>query len=143
MTSCGNKSKENTGLKNENPSKINQEFSIDKFSDYPPKIDGCSCFFSNDSVEFNNKEFIYMNDFASISFLKINGEIIKFTQTDFREVDNTKIISKAKSAIYEIIIEVNDGKRNGDESMLKTGKIKLTDKNGKTLTKTFYGECGC
>jgi hypothetical protein len=40
-------------------------------------------------------------------------------------------------------IESKDGIQNGDETWLKTGTIKLTDKNGKTITKTFYGECGC
>lgn len=116
---------------------------IDTFSTFPPEIDGCSCYFSNDSTGFNKSEYIYLNDFAQTSFIKINGVMTKFTQTDFKEVSKTRTVAKAKSDKYEMTIEVNNGKQNGDETSLKSGTIKLTNKNGKTITKIFYGECGC
>lgn len=115
---------------------------IDTFSVFPPEIDGCSCYFSSDSIEFKKGEYIYMNNYAKISFLKINGTLTKFIQTDFKEVDKTTI-AKAKNDQFEMTIEVKDGIKNGDETRLKTGTIKLTDKSGTTITKTFYGECGC
>lgn len=120
-----------------------QVLSIDTLSTFPPEIDGCSCYFSNDSTEFKKAEYIYMNDFAQISFLKINGVLTKFTQTDYKKVSKTTTIAKAKSDLYEITVEVKDGKQNGYETSFKSGTIRLTDKNGKTITKTFYGECGC
>lgn len=40
-------------------------------------------------------------------------------------------------------IETRDEMQNGDETWLKTGVIKLTDKKGHTVSTTFYGECGC
>ena len=120
-----------------------QVLSIDTFSAIPPEIEGCSCYFSNDSTEFKKAEYIYMNDFAQISFLKINGVLTKFTQTDYKKVSKTTTIAKAKSDLYEITVEVKDGKQNGYETSFKSGTIRLTDKNGKTITKTFYGECGC
>ena len=124
--------------------KLDEELlTIDTFSTFPPEIDGCSCYFSNNSTEFNKSEYIYMNDFAQTSFLKINGVLTKFTQTDFKEVSKTTTLAKAKSDKYEMTIEVIDGKQSGDETSLKSGTIKLTDKNGETITKTFYGECGC
>jgi hypothetical protein len=58
-------------------------------------------------------------------------------------VDTENTVAKYKSDKYEMTIEVKDGGKNGDETWLRTGTIKLTDKKGKTLTKTFYGECGC
>lgn len=84
-----------------------------------------------------------MNDFAQTSFLKINGVLTKFTQTYFKTVDKTTTIAKAKSELYEITIELKEGKQSGEETSLKYGTIKLSDKNGKTVTKTFCGECGC
>lgn len=122
--------------------KINS-ITIDTFSVFPPEIDGCSCYFSNDSNQFKTGQFIYVNDFSSVSFLKINGVITKFTQTYFKKVNENKTIAKAKSSQFELILEINDGIQNGDETMLKVGIIKLIDKKGKTITKTFYGECGC
>lgn len=84
-----------------------------------------------------------MNDYAEISFMKINGILTKFKQTEFKKVSKSTIIAKFKSDKYEITIEVVDGKQSGEETTLKTGTIKVTDKNGKTGTKNFYGECGC
>lgn len=120
-----------------------QTLTIDTFKTFPTEIDGCSCYFSNDSTEFKKGEYIYMNDFAEISFLKINGVLTKFKQTEFKEVDKTTRIAKAKSDKYEMSIEIHDGIQSGDETWLTTGTIKLTDKTGKTISKTFYGECGC
>ncbi len=117
--------------------------SIDTFSTFPPEIDGCSCYFSNDSTELKKGEYIYMNDYAETSWLKINGVLTKFTQTDFKEVDSLNVKAKYKSDHYEMTIESKVGIQNGDETWLKTGIIKLTNKKGESITKTFYGECGC
>jgi len=125
---------------------INSEsgkFSIDTFSTFPPEIEGCSCYFSNDSIEFKKGEYIYMENSEGTSFLKINNVLTKFTMVDAEEVDSLNTIARYKSKNLNITIELKDGKQNGDETSLKTGKIKLTNNNGKTITKTFYGECGC
>jgi hypothetical protein len=116
---------------------------IDTFSTFPPEIDGCSCYFANNLTEFKNGEYIYINDFAEVSFLKVNGVLTKFTQTDYKNVDKTTTMARAKSELYEITIEVKEGKPSGEETWLKSGTIKLSDKNGKSVTKRFYGECGC
>lgn len=116
---------------------------IDTFSTFPDEIDGCSCYFSNDSTEFEQGKYIYMNDYAEISFMKINGILTKFTQTEFKEKDKTTVVAKFISDKYDLTIEVKRGKQNGEETTLQSGTIKLNDKNGKTVTTTFYGECGC
>lgn len=120
-----------------------QALTIDPFSTFPPEIDGCSCYFSNDSTEFKDGQYIYMNDYAQTSFLKINGVLTKFTQTDFKEIDSLNVKAKYKSDNYQMTIELKNGIQNGDETWLKIGTIKLSDKKGKTIIKTFYGECGC
>ena len=120
-----------------------QELTIDTFSTFPPEIDGCSCYFSKDSTAIKKGEYIYVNDYAHISFIRINGVLTKFTQTDFQEVDSLNVIAKYRGDNYLMTVESKDGMQNGDETWLKTGKIKLTDKNGETVTQTFYRECGC
>ena len=84
-----------------------------------------------------------MNDYAQISFLKINGILTKFTQTDFKKIDDNSTEARAVSGDYELIIKVKAGEQNGNETWLKSGVIILTDKKGNKITKTFYGECGC
>lgn len=143
LFACGQSNTKKNVTQTDSITKNDQTLTIDTFSTFPPEIDGCSCYFSNDSVEFKKGEYIYMNDFAQTSFLKINGVLTKFTQTEFKDLNKTTRIAKAKSDKFEMTIEIHDGIQNGDETWLNTGTIKLTDKNGKTITKTFYGECGC
>lgn len=116
---------------------------IDTFSTFPPEIDGCSCYFAADSKAFQAKAYIYISDFDKISFLKINGTLTRFTLVETKVVSQTKSIITGKSDNYDITVEVNSTKQSGDETMGKTGTITLKDKTGKTITKTFFGECGC
>ena len=58
----------NIKIENLNDSIIDQPILVDPFSNFPPEIDGCSCYFSNDSTEFKKGQYIYMNDFAQTSF---------------------------------------------------------------------------
>lgn len=139
LYSCG---QSNSFKSNSNTEKDVKALTIDAFSDFPSEISGCSCYFSNDSTEFKNGMYIYMNDFGQYSFLKINGVLTKFTQTEFNDLDS-KTITKAKSDNYEITVEINTGIENGYETSIHTGTIKITDRKGKTLIKTFYGLCGC
>ena len=140
---CGQSNSDKSAIQTTSIKPDKQTLTIDTFSTSPPEIDGCSCYFSNDSTEFIKGEYIYMNDYAQTSFLKINGVLTKFTQTDFKEIDSLNVKAKYKSDHYEMTIESKDGIQNGDETWLKTGTIKLTNKIGETITKTFYGECGC
>ncbi len=119
-----------------------QGLTIDTFSTVPPEIISCPCFFSNDSTEFHKGKYIYISDPTKIAFLKINGTLTKFTQTDFKTIDSLNIKAQYQNINYELTIEAKLEIR-GEESALETGTIKLTDKKGKAVTKTFYGECGC
>jgi hypothetical protein len=132
------------GLSNVNKNiSVEHTLTIDAFSNFPSEIDGCSCYFSNNSTEFKNGKYIYMNDLAQTSFLKINGVLTKFIQTDFKVVDKKTTFAKSKSNKYEMTIEVIHCKQSGYETSLQSGTIKLMDKNGNSIKRKFYGECGC
>lgn len=143
LGACGQSNSEKNATQSTSIKPEQQMLTIDTFSTFPPEIEGCGCYFSNDLTAFKNGKYIYMNDFAQTSFLKINGVLTKFTQTDLQEVDSLNVIAKFKGDNYILTVESKDEIQNGDETFLKTGTIKLTDKNGKTIEKTFYGECGC
>ena len=68
---------------------------------------------------------------------------MKFTQTNFKQLNKSKSITKSKSHNYELTIEEKNIKQNGDETSLIEGIIKLKDKNSKIISIAFYGECGC
>lgn len=143
LFACTQNDPNNNVTQTNNIKYVDKELTIDTFSTYPPEIDGCSCYFSNDSMEFKKGEYIYINDYAQTSFLKINGVLTKFTQTDFKQVDSLTVKVKYLSDNYEMTVISIDGIQNGDETWLKSGTIKVTDKSGKSITKAFYGECGC
>ena len=143
LFSCGQKEKNERLMNTDKNEETPVTLSIDTVSDFPPEISGCSCYFSNDSIEFKKEIYIYMNDFAQTSFLKINGKLTKFIQTEFKEITEIKTISIAKSSDYEITVEINNGTKYGYETSIHSGSIKLTDKKGNTITREFYGLCGC
>jgi hypothetical protein len=128
---------------NEQSLQTGSELSIDSFSEFPSEIDGCSCYFSNDSNEFKSGKYIYVNDFAETSFLSINRAMIKFKQTKFITIDSLTTEVKAIGGDYELVIRISKGKETGDEIQIQTGTISIKDKKGKMIVKTFYGECGC
>jgi hypothetical protein len=103
--------------------------SIDGF---PDEIDGCSCYFSKDSLDFKNRKYLYLDNYYSgTAFVKINNEIIKIDLED-----------KTKSDFeVEIIFETDE--KTSPEVWWKTGKIKVIMPDGQILTESFVGECGC
>lgn len=117
--------------------------SIDTFSVIPDEIDGCACYFSNNAAEFSNGAFIYINDFSETAFMKINGELTRFHQTSFYKPDSSSTIAKASSGEFQMIMELRDSVPAGVESSIKSGKIRVTDQEGKFVEKFFVGECGC
>jgi len=124
------------------PTPLNN-LTIDTFTTFPSEIDGCSCYFSNNSKEFKKQVYIYVNDYGNISFLKINGKLTKFTQTDFKEIDDHTIEVKATSGDYEFMMTVKHLEQSENKTIFQSGVITLTDKKGRKITKSFYGECGC
>lgn len=121
----------------------NEKLSIDTFSTFPPEIDGCSCYFSNDSIEFKHGKYIYVNDFGEVSFLNINGEMIKFKQTEYKAIDSLTTEATGNSGEFELKIRIIKGRVTGDETQLQTGTLTIIDKKGNKSVKKFYGECGC
>jgi len=145
LTACqkSNQNKEISEVKNKTISSEIEKLSIDTFSTFPSEINGCSCYFSNDLVEFRKEKYIFIEGTEGNAFLKINGKLTKFTLTNVKEIDPLNSVSKYKGKNLNMTLETKDGKQNGDETSLKTGKIILTDQNKNTITKTFIGECGC
>ena len=121
---------------------VEKKISLENFSTFPPEIDGCSCYFSKDSTDFAKEQYIFANDFAETSFLKINGKFIKFTQISKIDMKTYEKI-KYQSEEYEMNLELKQGKQNGDETTLQSGKLNVKDKNGNETETEFYGECGC
>ena len=120
-----------------------ESFRIDTFSTIPPEIDGCSCYFANDSSEWKQGHYIYVNDFAKQSFVKLNGVLTKFTLVEENVIDSLKTRQFFKNDTSELLIESQIIRASGDETWHKTGMFLIQTKSGLQIQKTFFGECGC
>ncbi|WP_338789864.1 hypothetical protein [Bernardetia sp. MNP-M8] len=123
-------------------------FSIDTFSDFPPEIDGCSCYFSKNEADFKGgKKYSYMDNYEKIAFVKIDGVLVKFVQTNSEMVTEThyKNTYKSENATHNYTLETETEResQNGDETFLYTGTLKVTNQEGKSVKESFIGECGC
>lgn len=116
---------------------------IESFTDLPKEIDGCSCLFSEDSVSFAKEKFIYADDFAKTSFMKIDGKLIELTETEHSKPDSLTTISKSKGAGYKVEIKAIIIHTADLEYNEMKGSITIKNSKGQTVTKTIYGECGC
>lgn len=114
---------------------------IDTFSK-SPETDSCSCLFSVDSSLLISKHYIFAYDLAVTAFMKINGVMTKFTQTEYTSAgDNTLIYFS--SGAYQMILEAANSTEAGKEKTIQSGSIRVTDKENNAFITTYYGVCGC
>lgn len=114
---------------------------IDTFSK-SPETDSCSCLFSVDSALSKSKQYIFAYDLSLTAYMKINGAMIKFTQTEFTGAGENTLIYFSNGE-YQMILESANSKEAGKEKTIQTGSIRVTDKEGNAFITTFYGICGC
>lgn len=119
-----------------------ETFTVNTFTDLPQEIDGCSCTFSEDSASYAKEKYIYANNFAKTSFIKVNGKMIRLTETEHA---NPNSVTKYKSIGdgYEVEIKAKVFRTVDLEYNEMKGTMTIKSKKGKTLTKTIYGVCGC
>lgn len=116
---------------------------INYITGFPSEIDGCSVIYSTDEQHFDQRRLIYMNNYDSVSFMKIEGVLIRFTLTSSESPDSETRVLHFSGGDYELIVEEKDGGRTGDEVWANYGQLTLTDRAGKTTIIHFVGESGC
>ena len=114
---------------------------IDSFSQ-SPETDSCSCLFSVDSALYTSKQYIFAYDLSLTSFMKINGEMIKFNQTEYTGAGKNSLIYFSGGE-YQLILESANSQEAGKEKTIQTGSIRVMDKQGNAFITTYYGICGC
>lgn len=115
--------------------------SIETFSEFPPEVDGCSCYLSASKSDLDAQKYIYVDNREKDASMKINGEMVKFKRTEEKEVGKDHWVKKFDSKDYEVVVDLTQTGANGP--FPQKGTIKLTKKGGQTVTKEVVGECGC
>ena len=125
------------------PSAALNEIQIQPLEDWPDAIEGCSCYSSGSKKEFENRNYIYLDDYQDLAFMKINGQLEKFSlfQSDTlsSSVDSRKIWTNEN---FEVIIETRQIGQI-DETWQHKGKLILKSNDGEVIEQEIYGECGC
>ena len=115
---------------------------LNSFKEIPNDIDGCSCYFSFNKTDFENKKYFYVNNFANLAYIKINDTFLKFELIKHSEIKN-KTIFLYKSGEYNLNIFVNESKDSNYESSLTLGRYEVLMNKKIIFSGEFYGECGC
>ncbi|WP_162056158.1 hypothetical protein [Pontibacter pamirensis] len=115
---------------------------IDTFSEFPPEIEGCSCYFSSNKSDFDSGKYIYVDDYGSNAFVSINGEMKSFSLSNSEGETEGHNIKNWISEDFEITLKY---KQVGqvEETWQQKGTMKLKSKKGVEVVRDIYGECGC
>lgn len=124
-------------LKNNQKIDNKEEIHLESFSDFPEEIDGCSCYFSTSKDELKKRNYIFVNDFGNVAYIKIDGNLIRFELTNH---DNDIYIYKYKD--YSMKVEITKRKFIESELELEKGFITVYTPKG-NIKQKFIGECGC
>jgi hypothetical protein len=115
------------------------EISLDTFTTIPKEIDGCSCYFYLSETDKNANKYIFVNDFAKIAFVTVNGKLEKFEIKEHKK--NSKIYLYSNKS-FDLKVEITKEEPGGEEASNMEGSITIT-KQGAKLIKNFVGSCGC
>lgn len=136
----GGNSAEATALSSPAPSV--KTLALGVFSDFPPEIDGCACYFSAGQEAFGRREWIYADDYVNTAFLSIDGRMTKFNLTDASTPSDIRTVKTFRNDAYELTLDLTQLGQL-DETWQHQGKLTLRSADGTVVTRDIYGECGC
>lgn len=113
---------------------------LQTFKDIPKEIDGGGCYFFLSKKDKKEVNYVCVNDFANLAFVKLNGRIEKFELVDHK-VNSSFYFYKNKN--YELKIEITKKEFGEYESSNIEGIITIRTKEGLKLERFFIGFCGC
>jgi hypothetical protein len=109
------------------------------FDSIPNEIDECACYFYLSEKDETSAKHLLVNDFASIAFMKIEGEMKKFELETFEKEMRTY---RDTQGIYRLYISVEKKVELDEETSRLEGRLHLTKGSEKAIT-NFIGFCGC
>ncbi|MCL2131807.1 MAG: hypothetical protein FWH36_05070 [Lentimicrobiaceae bacterium] len=142
--SCAGNNRQDDGVLSEQKLEIIHEdtlfnICIDKFTVIPDEIDGCGCYFFISKEDEKSEQYIYVNNFAHLAFMMINGEMVEFELSEHNE-NNDIYLYKHKN----IKLKVEITKKEFDEYEISNVEGVITIETEKNIKKqSFVGNCGC
>ena len=116
-----------------------QDICLESLTDIPKEIDGCSCAFSVSQEKLAKGEYVFVNDFASLAFVKVDGELKRFELQSHDEASNTYHYLYGENTME---VRITNRITCEDGSELMEGTITIRMKKG-TIKQKFVGRCDC
>jgi hypothetical protein len=142
IASCGERSKQDQRVTQPSSQDTGKKVVLDTFSIFPTEVEGCSCYFSNNKEEFKNRRYIYVDNYDSSAYIKINGLFKRFTLLEEKEVGPNHYIKRFKDGNLELTLDIEQVGQV-DETWQQKGTLRISSVKGGGFTKDIYGECGC
>lgn len=121
------------------------KINVGTFTDFPPEIDGCSCYFSQSDADFKAQKYVYADNYENTAFININGAMVKLSRPDAKSEKSATekhVVKTYSNTDYEVTIDINQIKHL-DEVWEYKGTLTIKPKNGQAVTVNIQGECGC
>ncbi len=118
-------------------------FRLQPIDDIPAEIEGCSCYFSKDSIAFKKKRHLFVDNFEDLAFIQVNKELVRLKRIKTEEYSDFSVKSDYTDENYTLTIKVYEGESSGEETWMNWGEIWVKNKAGEKYYTRFYGECGC
>lgn len=109
------------------------------FEDLPEEIDGCGCYFYLSVGDQSQGKYLFVNDFAQIAYVSINGKIVRFELQRHEQERSIYEYLSGRYALYVRVLKKQDAEGEGSNV---SGIIRLSiDKE--VDERSFVGYCGC
>lgn len=142
LFACGQNTVDKKTSAVKNPPPAGDQIVIDTFSTFPPEIDGCACYFSNDEAEFKKQVYIYVDNFEKTAWVTLNGALTEFELDKTETLSEKRAVSTYKNDRFELIIDLMQTGQV-EETWQFMGTMTVKSPSGKELAKNLVGECGC
>lgn len=115
------------------------DFTLDTFNNVPDEVDGCACYFYLSQQDESNEKYIFINDYANLGFVSINGKLEEFELISHNKKGRTYTYSNRD---YKLKIIITKESAMDVEATRMKGKIVLS-KGNSYISKEITGFCGC
>lgn len=114
---------------------------IETFSNTPPQVKSCACYFSNDSTELSNSTYVYVDNIEKFAYVNLNGAMTQLEKQS-ESSKNGNLVKVFSNDQYEATLDVKPVGKKG-ETTAYNGRLNLKSKQGTIIIKNVTGECRC
>jgi hypothetical protein len=115
---------------------------LDFLNKIPDQIDGCSGFYTYDSISLQQQRYLFASNLQELAFVKVNGRQIMLKRIKEESLPKEAHRDTYEGDGYRVILHIKATKRTGDELFYDAGTLEVWQ-GEKKITVKIHGESGC